>query len=214
MGIAMRESGSVAKNGIAVKIKIARINKMNPPMADDLHWYCLHTKPKNEKLTSQLLRTEAEIEVFCPFIRFERARRSGRLWVTEAMFPGYVFARFAYAAQHRQIAATRGAIKIVRFGDNPAIVPRAIIDDLRHCVQDGETIVLNSGIETGEEVNVVEGPFRGLRAVVSRVMPSRARVAVLLEVLGMEREVEVALSAVLPDVSHPLVRSGRQLPGQ
>ena len=57
-------------------------------MTDDLHWYCLRTKPKTERITSTILRSEAELEVFCPFIRFERARRSGRLWVTEAMFPG------------------------------------------------------------------------------------------------------------------------------
>jgi len=176
-------------------------------MSDDLQWFCLHTKPRSERSTSQFLRSETGIEVFCPFIRFERARRSGRVWVTEAMFPGYVFARFFYAAQHRQIKAARGVVKIVSFGDIPSIVPGLIIDELRSSVQDEETIVLNSGIKAGEEINVVEGPFRGLRAVVSRVMPGRERIAVLLEVLGMEREVEVSVSAVLPDVPHPLIRS-------
>ena len=176
-------------------------------MTDDLHWYCLHTRPKTERQTSQFLRSEVGIEVFCPFIRFERARRSGRTWVTEAMFPGYLVACFTYASPHRHIKAARGVIKIVSFGDIPSIVARLIIEELRNSVQDEETIVINSGIETGEEVNMVEGPFRGLRAVVSRVMPGRERVAVLLEVLGMEREVEVALSAVLPDVPHPLVRA-------
>ncbi len=44
----------------------------------ELQWYCIRTKPKMERLTSNLLRTEVGIEVFCPFIRFERARRTGR----------------------------------------------------------------------------------------------------------------------------------------
>jgi len=181
-------------------------------MNDDTLWYCLHTRPKTERLTSQYLRSEIGVEVFCPFIRFERARRSGRTWVTEAMFPSYMFARFAFALQHRQIQAARGVIKIVSFGDIPSVVPRTIIEELRLSIQDEETVLLNSGIETGEEVNVVEGPFRGLRAVVSRVMPARERVALLLELLGMEREVEVALSAVLPDVSHPLIRPNSEHP--
>ena len=175
-------------------------------MTDDLHWYCLHTRPKSERLTSQILRVEAGIEVFCPLIRFERARRSGRLWVTEAMFPGYVFARFCHSLQHRQIRAARGVLKIVGFGDTISVVPDSVVAELRLSVKDEETIVIESGISAGEEVNVVEGPFRGLRAVVSRVMPGRERVALLLEVLGMEREVELSLDAVLPDIPHPLAR--------
>lgn len=176
-------------------------------MNDDLLWYCLHTRPKTEKITSQMLRSELELEVFCPFIRFERARRTGRAWVTEAMFPGYIFARFSYPALHRRIRATQGVIKVVSFGSVPTIVPDEIVAELRHSVKDEETILIDSPVEVGEEVNVVEGPFRGLRAVVSRVMPSRERVAVLLEVLGMEREVEVSVRAVLPDMPHPLSRA-------
>ncbi len=178
-------------------------------MNDDLHWYCLRTKPKTERITSRMLRAEAEIEVFCPFIRFERARRSGRLWVTEAMFPGYVFARFRYLAQFRQVQASRGVMKIVNFGGQPAVVPDDIVGDLRSSVKDEEIVVIESAVEVGEEVNVVEGPFRGIKAVVSRVMPGRERVALLLEVLGMEREVEVGLKAVLPDIPHPMARDDR-----
>jgi transcription antitermination factor NusG len=87
-----------------------------------------------------------------PFVRFERARRSGKLWVTEAMFPGYVFTRFRYLSQSRQVRATRGVVKIVSFGDVPARVPSEIISELRSAVQDRETIVIQPGIEVGEEV--------------------------------------------------------------
>lgn len=179
-------------------------------MTDDLLWYCVRAKPRTERLTSHLLRSEVGIEVFCPFVRFERARRSGRSWVTEAMFPGYLFARFAYVSQNRLVRATHGVSKIVGFGGEPSLVPAEIIDELRASVKDEETVVIESGIEIGEEVNVVSGPFQGVRALVTRVMPGRDRVAVLLEVLGMEREVEVAVSTILPDVSHPMVRAGQR----
>lgn len=179
-------------------------------MTDDNLWYCVRAKPKTERMTSHLLRSEAGIEVFCPFVRFERARRSGRQWVTEAMFPGYLFARFAYVSQHRLVRATHGVSKIVGFGGEPAVVPVQIIRELRASVQNEETVVIEAGIEVGEEVNMVSGPFQGVRAVVTRVMPARERVAVLLEVLGMEREVEVAVSSILPDVSHPMIRAGQR----
>lgn len=176
--------------------------------SEDSHWYCLRTRPKLEKLTSQLLRAEVGIEVFCPFIRFEKARQTGRTWVTEALFPCYVFARFQYAAQNRHIRSVRGVVKLVGFGSGlPSIVPDAIIADLRSQVQDQETITVEPTVKVGEEVNVVSGPFRGIRAVVSRVMPAKERVALLLEVLGMEREIEIASAMILPDLPHPISRT-------
>jgi transcription antitermination factor NusG len=59
----------------------------------------------------------------------------------------------------------------------------------------------------GDEVTVLDGPFKGLRAVVTRIMPAKERVAVLLDLLGTQREVEVTLGRVVPGKVHPL--SGR-----
>ena len=147
---------------------------------------------------------EAGVEVFCPMLRFERARQSGRVRVVEAMVPGYLFARFCYDEQYRLVGTSNGVSTIVSFGGIPAVVPEAIISELRASVADGETVEIPTSLSVGEEVQVVEGPFQGLRAIVTNVMPARARVTVLLELLGMEREVEVAEKAVLPDVIHPM----------
>lgn len=167
-------------------------------------WYCVRVRPKQEAVTARMLRAEAGIEVFCPFIRFKRARRDGTMWVTEGMFPGYVFGRFVFADLHRHISAISGVSAIVRFGEQPAVVPDAVIAELRAHVTDQETVVIPQPIEAGAEVRIVEGAFQGVKAVVSRVLPARMRVAVLLEVLGMEREVEIGADALLPDAPHPL----------
>ena len=58
-------------------------------------------KPKQEGLATRLLRSELGMEVFCPKIRFKRARSTGVAWVSEAMFPGYLFAGFIYPELHR-----------------------------------------------------------------------------------------------------------------
>ncbi len=173
--------------------------------SDENLWYCLKTRPRQEMMAKQRLRSEIGVEVFCPMLRFERARRSGRARVTEAMFPGYIFANFRYALQHRQIASSNGVATIVSFGGLPAVVSSEIIDELRASVSCEETVEIPTVINPGEEVSVIEGPFKGLRAIVTRVVPARARVHILLELLGMEREIEVSEKAVLPDVFHPLV---------
>jgi transcriptional antiterminator RfaH len=171
---------------------------------ETIHWYCVKARPRQEQTAKIALINEAGIEVFCPLLRFERARKSGRVRVLEAMFPGYLFARFSYDEQFRLVGATNGVSTIVSFGGIPAIVPEAIISELRSSVDDGETVEIPTNFSIGEEVQVVEGPFQGIRAIVTNLMPSRARVTVLLELLGMEREVEVAEKSVLPNVLHPM----------
>jgi transcriptional antiterminator RfaH len=171
---------------------------------DEPRWYCVRVRPKQEAVSARMLRTEAGIEVFCPFIRFKRARRGGTMWVTEGMFPGYLFGHFVFAEHHRHIQSISGVSTIVRFGGLPSVVPDEIIAELRAHVTDQETIVIPQPIEPGTEVKITEGAYKGVKAVVSRLLPARERVAVLLEVLGMEREVEIAAENVLPGASHPL----------
>ena len=174
------------------------------PFSDQLLWYCVKTRPKQEGVATRLLRGELGLEVFCPKIRFKRARSTRVAWVTEAMFPGYLFVRFVYTELYRRIAATSGVANTLSFGGKPAMLDEAIITDLRRHVADEETVEIESDIKEGEEIKVIEGPLQGVRALVTRILPSRERVAILLNMLGQEREIEVATTAVLPGLRHPL----------
>src|SRR5580658_9275398 len=80
-------------------------------------WYCLRSQPKHEHIAAAHLRLLEGVTVFCPRIRFKRATRKGLVFVTEAMFPGYLFARFELAEMHRQVRYTHGVRGIVRFAD-------------------------------------------------------------------------------------------------
>jgi transcriptional antiterminator RfaH len=97
--------------------------------------------------------------------------------------------------------------KIVGFGGQPSVVDPDVIGELRQFVRDNEVIEIKPDIQPGDEVTVLDGPFKGLRAVVTRIMPAKERVAVLLDLLGTQREVEVTLQRVVPGKVHPL--SGR-----
>ena len=178
--------------------------KKPPVFRDELLWYCVKTKPKQEGIATRLLRAELGLEVFCPKIRFKRARSTGVAWVNEAMFPGYLFVRFVYPELHRRIAATSGVARTLAFGAGPCVLDDSIVEDLRRHVADGETVEISSEIREGEEVKIVEGPFMGVKALVTRILPARERVAILLSLLGQEREIEVSAQAVLPDLRHPL----------
>lgn len=173
-------------------------------------WFCLKTQPKHEKIAAGYLRARIGIEVFSPVLRFQRATMSGRKWFEEALFPGYIFARFPYATHYRQVASSLGVTKIVSFGGQPSVVEDAVVAGLREFVRDNEVIEITPQIIPGEEVTVLDGPFKGLRAVVTRIMPAKERVAVLLDMLGTQREVEVTMNRVVPGKAHPL--AGRSHP--
>jgi transcription antitermination factor NusG len=48
-------------------------------------------------------------------------------------------------------------------------------------------------------VQVAAGTLRGLRAVVLRVMPSRERVAVLMEFLGQQTMIELGADSIIKE---------------
>lgn len=169
-----------------------------------MNWYCIHTAPRQENKVAQLLQRELGLEVFAPRIRFRRMRSGTPHWTTEALFPGYLFAHFAYLDRRRQINALAGVSSIVHFGEQAAPVDDSIMAALRALVRDDETVEVTADPQPGSEVVIVGGPLRGLRVLVTRVLPARQRIAVLLELLGSHREIELHRDRILPlNPRHP-----------
>jgi transcriptional antiterminator RfaH len=167
-------------------------------------WYCLRSRPKQEHIAAAHLRMLESVTVFCPRIRFKRKTRQGIVWVTEAMFPGYLFARFALAEMHRKVSYAHGVSGIVRFADRyPTIEDRALAQ-LQELTDLGEVREFSYELSQGDQVKIVEGAFVGLEAVVSRVLPAKQRVMVLIDFLGRKMEAEVQQAVILPEVHHPL----------
>lgn len=159
-------------------------------------WYCLRSRTKAEHLAAAQLAQLDDVQVFCPRLRFRRSTRRGRVWFIEALFPGYVFAMFCPRTHYRAVVHSPGITGIVAFGDLLVPVPSADIDVLRGLVDANGIKEIAGEIEEGSETEVISGPFRGLQVVVSKVLPSKERVRILMEFLGGMREIEVGLEQV------------------
>jgi len=168
---------------------------------DNAMWFCLKTQPKHEHIAATSLRRHLGINCFSPRIRFRKATRRGAVWFVEAMFPGYVFAQFTFARQHRQVEYSSGVQGVVRFGDQVATVDPNLIENLQEKAGAEETVTFNPEITVGQSVQIAEGPFQGIEALVTRLMPARERIRVLLEFLGRSVEMEVPTPKVLPMAS-------------
>src|ERR1700741_2989207 len=90
-------------------------------------WYCLQSQPKREHIAAAHIRTLDGVTVLCPRLRFRRSTRRGLVWVTEAMFSGYLFAHFDFLEKHRQVQNAHSVRGIVHFGNRyPTIEERAL----------------------------------------------------------------------------------------
>jgi transcriptional antiterminator RfaH len=167
-------------------------------------WYCLRSQPKHEHIAAAHLRMLEGVTVFCPRIRFRRPTRQGLVWVTEAMFPGYLFAQFELAEMHRQVRYAHGVSGIVQFGGRYPTVEEAALLQLRNTTGVAEVKELSYTLSQGDEVKILNGAFTGLEAVVTQVLPAKERVKVLMDFLGRKMEAEVEHSRVLLQVDHPL----------
>src|SRR5215475_7286776 len=161
-------------------------------------WFCLRTEPKREHLAATALRRRFGIECLSPRLRFRKLTRRGQVWFVEAMFPGYLFAKFVYSTQHRAVESSHGIRGIVRFGDRLATLSEHTVMALQSKAGAEEVVTIDSSPKIGEPVHIVEGPFQGLEVVVTQVLPAKERIRVLLEFLGRPLEMEIPTTKVLP----------------
>ena len=162
-----------------------------PSAGDGTLWFCLKSQPKHEHIAAAHLRQTSAVEVFLPRIRFKRATRQGTVWVTEALFPGYLFARFDWQASLRVVQHSRGVRGVVHFGERWPAIPEEIIRELQQAVGEAGLRTIPEQFLPGDEVEITEGAMRGLRAVVARILPGRERIAVLMEFLGRQTMIEL-----------------------
>ena len=170
-------------------------NSANPD-AREPQWYCLRSQPKHEHIAAAHLRQAPGLEVFCPRVRIQRRTQRGLKWFVEAMFPNYLFARFDLTASQTLVRYSPGISGLVRFGRHIEPVPAASIRELTEFLGGEDIKTLSFEIAEGDEVAIVAGPLTGQEGVVTKLLPARERVRVLLEFLGNTREVELGLLAV------------------
>jgi len=139
------------------------------------------------------------IPVFCPRIRFRRATKAGSaVKVTEALFPGYFFARFNLGEMLPQVRSAHGVSSIVRFGDWYPVIDDSIIDELRVDSDGGTVAELLPDLMPGDRVRLVVGPLAGLEAIITHVLPGNERVKLLLEFLGGNTLAEARTEDIIP----------------
>ena len=167
-------------------------------MADtERAWICVRTLRKSEHIAAASLRQLNGVDAFCPRLRYRKKTRRGVVWFTDAMFPCYIFVYCDVTSSLSAVRYARGVAGLVDFAGKIPVIPNEQLDALKNLIGEEEVCQIDETVGVGDTVEVTEGPLMGLSAVVTKVLPAKERVYLLLEFLGQEREVEVPLGSVL-----------------
>jgi transcriptional antiterminator RfaH len=159
-------------------------------------WCVIYCKPRQEnRVTAYLL--QRGFEFFYPTIPVKPA--NPRASKRRAFFPRYLFVR---AGLHEVgmgvLQWIPGAIELVKFGGEPAIVPDDVINALR---RRSATIEAASGVnvdelQPGDSVRITAGPMAGYEAIFDLRLNGTQRVQVLLEMLSHHVRVEMSADSI------------------
>jgi transcriptional antiterminator RfaH len=164
-----------------------------------INWYVVRTHPLSEAKASEHLQRQG-YEPYLPKCRrwVRHARR--REMVLRPLFPNDVFVSFDFEqTRWRSIFSTVGVAELICSGNLPTRVRDGVVGAIRDAEKTGLFDYTNvaSRLKPGDKVRVARGPFAD---VVGRFLTadSRDRVRVLLEILGRQAPVDLALSEVDP----------------
>lgn len=169
--------------------------QLPPILSSEPAWRCLRSKPKCEHLAARHLRL-AGFDAYCPQLRYQKKTVRGAVWYVEALFPSYVFARFA-ADSNRHVKSTLYVSGLLEFLPEWGRLPDHVVEDLQRQFADDVPHTVQLAPAIGDPVQMTEGPLMGTEAIVTKISSGAQRIQILIDFLGSPRHMEVPLSSLL-----------------
>jgi len=157
---------------------------MSKQSQQNLLWYAVHTKPRQEKLAELSLK-RLGLQTFSPKLKETKVIRWREREIIKPLFPGYIFSKFDARLSLRAVKYAHGVIDVVRFGGKPAPVDEEIIAAIESRMKGGY-VQIEPRFRPGEKVTVESGPLRGFSGIFEREMSGSERVVILLETISYQ----------------------------
>jgi transcriptional antiterminator RfaH len=161
-----------------------------------MHWYLIHTKPRQEKCALQNLEQQG-YQCYMPLLPKEKIRQGALAIIDEPLFPRYLFIKLAQdfmAKSWSPIRSTKGVSRLVKFGAEPARVDDTLIDLLKKR-EFGFMTQPEQLFTPGERLRLAEGPFAGIEGIY-QVADGDRRVMVLIELMSKKVVLPVEFAVV------------------
>lgn len=156
----------------------------------------VQTKPRKESLAEENLQRQG-FTTYCPHTAQPKRRRQRWQKVLEPLFPRYLFVQLNVGVDNfAPIRSTLGVIGLVRFGNQPAVMPKLVIE----VIKKQEQAVINCSTEhprwtKGDLIEILDGPFAGLRGIFLK-KEGVERVSLLLDILGQQNRFTISINSL------------------
>lgn len=140
---------------------------------DMQNWFILNTKPKKESQVEKIF-LEAGFKIYNP-----KLKMGDRI---APFFPGYAFIEFDYPDQYRLVKYTRGVKRIVGSENGPIPMDEELVEAIKAREINGLIELEKYGKEPkiGDEIEVMEGPLKGLKGIFQKEISGNDRVLILM----------------------------------
>lgn len=155
-------------------------------------WYVLQHKPGQGDRAVQHLQNQG-IACFYPKIEVEKIKAGKRKKGLEPLFPGYIFVSLDQSdPMWAKLRSTRGVLRVVGFANKPAAIADEVVEHIKLSLG---RIAEAGGIKPGQDVELNDGPFRGIKALF-QAYDGDERAIVLIDFMQTQQRVSVPVSAV------------------
>jgi transcriptional antiterminator RfaH len=165
-----------------------------------VHWYLIHTKPRQESIALVNLQQQ-DYACYMPLFACEKIRRGVLKVETEPLFPRYLFIQLDTALTSQSwtpVRSTKGVSRLVTFGSHPARVSDSIVALLRSMESNSQGTTqraIQRIFTPGDRVQLTEGAFAGIEGIY-QTANGTARAMVLIELLSKQVQIGVRLAGL------------------
>lgn len=149
-----------------------------------MHWYLIHTKPRQEKCALENLERQG-YSCYLPVRPVEQLRQGVLRISDDPLFPRYLFIQLGHGESAKSwgpIRSTKGVGRMVCFGAEPAKVDSDLIQQLRVLEAQAKSAPQKLFVP-GEKVRMTEGAWAGVEGVY-QITDGEQRALVLIEILS------------------------------
>jgi transcription antitermination factor NusG len=158
------------------------------------NWYVLMTQPRAAKLVGKRL-AEIEFENFVPIQRQLRQWHDRKKWVEVPILNYYIFV-YTNNKRRNKVFEVTGITKFLTVNGKLCTITDQEIERIKRlCSYNGKVEIQEGTIDVGDEVDIMEGHFIGLRGQVITTQ-SKTRIKISIQSLNCFATVEIEKSSI------------------
>lgn len=159
---------------------------------DTSNWYAIYTKPRAEKKVFERL-TLSGFDAYLPMVTSVREWSDRKKEISIPLISSFVFVNVSKELLFETLKI-QGSLRVLRYLGKPAVIRDYEIENLKILMNDTTqfSTIENSVFEKGEPVEVISGPFAGLKGQ-SVTTQGKHRIIIDIEAIGSRLAVNVPL---------------------